>query len=135
MKKNDLKFWILTSILFLFPVLLFSGIYSNTYFESRIAECGQLIVRWNTNANILLIISITIGAVGVIIGALQKMEFKANKTLVIFLGALVSILTIIQSTAFDADRKTFKKYAIEGKVLNRSIKKLLLMGYGSFFAR
>lgn len=130
--KKLVKTLFITGFIILLPLILFPGIYTNMYFETRVTECEQLINRWNNNANFLLIISITIGALGVIIGVIQKMEFKANKNLVILLGAFISILIIIQSTAFDADRNSYKKYAVEGKVLNRKIQQKLLMDTTSY---
>jgi hypothetical protein len=69
---------------------------------------------WEQTANEILILNVTLGILGVVTGLLQKAQKNWGKVATIIIGGTISILTVINNTAFDVDRRTLRQRAVTG---------------------
>lgn len=80
---------------------------------------------WETQAAILITLAVVVGAAGVITGMLQGFKRSHTRPATVVLGAIVSITTVVTTTVFPADHRTFKQIAASGRVELRQMRLVL----------
>jgi hypothetical protein len=99
-------------------------------FVKELSEMLQMSHRtvdwWETQALILICLAVTVGALGVLTGILQNTARPWTKTVTIAVGAIISISTVVSSTVFPADHRTFKQSAASGRVEIERMRLILL---------
>lgn len=97
--------------------------------EALLAEYESEINGWENSANLLIILVIAVGSLGVITGILQKSRKKWCKGATIAAGVVISLITIVNNTLFDVDYRTLLSRAEKGRRLIRDIRFELVKGY------
>jgi hypothetical protein len=99
-------------------------------FVKELTEMLQMSRRtvdsWETQALILICLAVTVGALGVLTGILQGTPRQWTKTVTVVVGAIISISTVVSSTVFPADHRTFKQNAASGRVELERMRLILL---------
>ena len=85
--------------------------------ESTIRTHEPTIAWWEQQSQITLGIGLTIVALGIATGVLQALTRPWTRPTTLVVGALVTALTAINTTFFDADYKTLMNRAREGRTL------------------
>lgn len=73
--------------------------------------------NWQQMATTILVLNVTVGVLGVIVGALQTSQRKLSKFTTAFLGVAISVITVITNLSFDVDRRTLHTRVIQGREL------------------
>ena len=83
--------------------------------ESIIEEPISYIDSWEVTANIIISMVVLVGVLGALVGIFQKLTQHWASIAVVIFGGIISVLTVIQNTAFDTDYKTLKKSVADGR--------------------
>jgi hypothetical protein len=85
--------------------------------ENTIRAHEPIITWWEQQSRISLGIGLTIVALGIATGVLQALTKPWTRPATLVVGALVTALTAVNTTFFDADYKTLMNRAREGRTL------------------
>lgn len=83
--------------------------------NSIVKECMENVEHWEFLATITLSIMVLIGVLGAVVGILQKLNKNWSAIAVIVTGGAITILTIVQTTAFKTDYRVLRVKAAEGR--------------------
>jgi len=81
--------------------------------------------KWESNANLLIFLTIVVGVLGVVTGVLQKFDKNWCKGAVITAGAIISLITVVNNTVFESDHRTLRGKATQAKHLIQDIRILM----------
>lgn len=82
--------------------------------------------KWQSNANLLLLLTIIVGVLGVVTGVLQKFDKNWCKGAVIAAGAIISLITVVNNTVFESDHRTLRAKATKARHLIQDIRILMV---------
>lgn len=136
MKKNTISTIILT-ILFSTALLINFNSYSQnngivdkiTYdrYTKQIELKNNIINSWEIKKNTTMFLTILVGIFGILTGGLQSFKNKWCKISGLFIGLLISIITLINTTVFDADFREYKKAVSKGRFYIRQMEEQVEM--------
>jgi hypothetical protein len=85
--------------------------------EDTVSTHASRITRWERQALLTMIIGVVVVLLGSMTAILQGISRPWTKTATVIVGALVTSMTVINSTFFDADYKTLSRRSEEGRSL------------------
>lgn len=85
--------------------------------DTDLEEVEQTIERWKSLSNVSLFLAIAVGVAGLITSTLQFPGKTWSRVTTAILGITVGTLTIIQTLAFPADRKTLDRACVQSKII------------------
>lgn len=74
----------------------------------------QKIEQWETQANIALLMVISVGILSAVIAFLQKVNLKSNKILTAVLGFLIAVITVVDANVYP-DHQTLKRTILKAR--------------------
>ena len=86
------------------------------------------IAKWERTARVMVVITVVVGILGVIAGALQVSQQKWCKTATIFVGLAVSGMTVVLNTAFPKDYRELYSLADTGRKLLEGLDVMITRG-------
>ncbi len=98
--------------------------------DKQIADKVRTIGEWNRQASILIALSVTVGVLGLVMGVLQAAKDKWCKVTTVVLGLVISGITIINATVFHCDYRTFKRNAVQARLILDDVN-FMLAGFPS----
>ena len=96
-----------------------------SWIDELINEKLAMINKWETDAAVILTMLIVVGSLGIITGALQASTKNWTKTATIIIGAIISLITLVNNTVFEVDHRVLKKKAHEARKVIREVKFLM----------
>ncbi|MFY9557382.1 MAG: hypothetical protein WAV47_21940 [Blastocatellia bacterium] len=90
-------------------------------FLSRLDDCNRTIAGWEFEAKLLIFLTILVAVLGLITGALQKSTSPRCKSATVAAGILISVITIITTTAFESDHRTLRRSANQARKLHAKV--------------
>jgi len=116
----------------LIALSLFIAFEGYSQVDREIQEIGKIleeqmneVTKWEVKANILVFLTIVVGALGVATGVFQKFEYKWCKVATMIAGAVISLIMVITNTVFDIDHRTLRSKAHEARRLAYDVRILL----------
>ena len=107
---------LLVILLCLFPSILLAQGFPSNECKTLIGLMDDLLNKthgWQHQSMLLLWFTIIAGILGLAVSALQGFKNNGSKVATAILGVAISTLTLINTTAFDADHRTLRNNAIQ----------------------
>jgi hypothetical protein len=93
--------------------------------QQEINKSKSMITQWRTQARYLMVLTLMVGTLGVAVGLLQRSDNRRCKGAMVAVGAAVSVITLINTTVFPADHRTFMRNVSQGRALINEIQDIL----------
>lgn|SRR5262249_38158266 len=71
--------------------------------------------KWEKTASTIIALTVLVGVLGIVAGALQKSSSNWCKIATVIVGLCISALTLVLNTAFSADHRQLRRLAVEGR--------------------
>ena len=118
-----MKAFIWTALLLVPELVLADEIPSEM--TALLADGRRLVSEWSNETGIVVALTVAVGILGVITGFLQGFSKPVFKILTVIAGALVSIITVVNNSVFDADHRTLRQSVARGEVIVRRMEFLM----------
>jgi hypothetical protein len=91
------------------------------FFQKQRTDKLTVVQKWERDAQVLLILTLMVLALGAVTAALQIIPKSWCKPTCVAIGGIISILTYFNSYEFDGDRRTLRRKAMEGHEIMDSV--------------
>ncbi|MBI3405492.1 MAG: hypothetical protein HY046_08555 [Acidobacteria bacterium] len=83
--------------------------------DSYYNEAVQMVGNWNSQARVVLLLTILVGTFGAVTAFLQAIERPWRKIVTALVGLVIAVLTIVKQAGYPADHRTLEAFALEGQ--------------------
>ncbi len=97
--------------------------------KQLLQEHATIVDQWELKAVVLILLTIIVGVLGVLTGVLQPFNRPWTKIVTASIGAVVSVITIVNAAVFEADHRTFQSKARHVRQLIGDLRIVLESGY------
>lgn len=94
--------------------------------ESILDDHVRTVQEWEAKARTLIVLTITVGMLGVVSGALQFPGSVWCKYLTTAMGLTISLITVFNNTYYEVDHRTFRSRAAEARKFIDEVRLLLV---------
>ena len=90
--------------------------------QQEINKSKLMMTQWRTQTRYLMVLTLMVGTLGIAEGLLQRYDNRRFKGSMLAVGAAVSVITLINTTVFPADHRTFMRNVSQGRTLINEIR-------------
>jgi len=83
--------------------------------RQKLARMQDKIGEWKGEARTLLILTLSVAALGAAATAVQALHPKRSKPITVVIGAVISILTVVNTTVYKVDHRTYELALVDAQ--------------------
>ena len=91
-----------------------------------VQDAERKVHEWEQSAKVTMTLTALIGVLGIVVGLLQTANRPWLKAVTVAVGAVVSIVTVVNNTVFPVDHRIFRQRAAEGEKVVREMRLTLV---------